>query len=71
MESATIAADVSTGDFLRRRRYINEALISPLRQYRDQVLAHRLKTETPAEPDSEDPDDLPLLIDSSDNLNTN
>ena len=71
MEATSTAANVDAADFLRRRRFINAALISPLRDYRDQVLAHRLKTEVPAEPDSEDPNDMPLLLNSGTGLNTN
>ena len=71
MESTSAAANVEAADFLRRRRYINAALISPLREYRDQVLAHRLKTETPAEPDSDDPNDMPLLLNSGTGYSTN
>ena len=61
---------VSNSDFLYRRRYINEALIVPLRDYRDQVLAHRMKTQ-PLSSDGEDPDDQPLLIPATQSLNTN
>lgn len=71
MEATSAAANVDTADFLRRRRFINAALISPLRDYRDQVLAHRVKTEVPTEPDSEDPNDMPLLLNSGNGLNTN
>jgi len=71
MEATSTAANVDTADFLRRRRFINAALISPLRDYRDQVLAHRLNMETPAESDSEDPNDMPLLLNSGNGLNTN
>ncbi len=71
METNASAATVRTADFLRRRRYINAALISPLRNYRDQVLAHRQKTEIPAEPDSEDPNDMPLLLNSDQSLHSN
>lgn len=71
METAAEAAQVDEPIFLRRRRYINAALIAPLRQYRDQVLAHRMKKKVPTEPDSEDPNDMPLLLNSSDMLNTN
>lgn len=60
-----------SADFLRRRRYINAALIGPLRDYRDQVLAHRRKTEIPAEADSEDPNDMPLLLNSESTLHSN
>jgi hypothetical protein len=71
MESISNAAHVDSADFLRRRRFINAALISPLRDYRDQVLAHRLKTEAPAESDAEEPNDMPLLLNSGNRLSTN
>jgi spermidine synthase len=71
MEQQTNAANVSQADFLCRRRYINAALIGPLRDYRDQVLSHRIKSEKPAENDSEDPNDTPLLLNSDSDLSTN
>ena len=49
-------------DFLKRRRFVNSALINPLRDYRDQVLAHRMKNSQAAPVGDEDPDDLPLLV---------
>jgi hypothetical protein len=55
---------------LIRCRNINQALIVPLRDYRDQVLAHRMKT-APAAADGEDPDDQPLLIPATQPLTTN
>jgi hypothetical protein len=79
MERIAAACQVPDSEFLRRRRYITAALISPLRDYRDQVLAHRSKSEaangpTPAEPNTEDPSDLPLLINqgkAEDGIRTN
>ena len=75
MESDLASADVTLSDFFRRRRYLNAALISPLRDYRDRVLAHRMKTEKPAEKpaesDTEDPNDMPLLLNSGVDLSTN
>ena len=75
MESDLASADVTLSDFFRRRRYLNAALISPLRDYRDRVLAHRMKTEKPAErpaeSDTEDPNDMPLLLNSGEDLSTN
>jgi hypothetical protein len=71
MEVLASDASVPGTDFLRRRRYINAALIGPLRDYRDQVLAHRRKTEIPAEPNSEDPNDMPLLLNSEATLHSN
>ena len=64
-------SDLEKSDFYRRRRFVNAALIGPLRDYRDQVLAHRMKSEKPAEQNTEDANDLPLLIDSGSGLNTN
>ncbi|MEZ6042814.1 MAG: hypothetical protein R3C20_20125 [Planctomycetaceae bacterium] len=62
MEELHAVTGVSRDDFLNRRRYVNAALISPLRQYRDQVLAHRMKTAPASVPGNEDPDDLPMLV---------
>ena len=71
MEQQACAANVSQADFLCRRRYINAALISPLRAYRDQVLSHRIKSEKPVENDSEDPNDTPLMLNPDSDLSTN
>lgn len=62
MESLLADVQVSREEFFSRRRFVNFALISPLRDYRDRVLAHRMKTEGPEEPGTEDPDDMPLLV---------
>ena len=62
MEELSMTAGISRDDFLRRRRFINLALVTPLRDYRDQVLAHRMKNAKAIETGGEDPDDLPLLI---------
>ena len=37
---------MTRNEFLSRRKFINRALIAPLRDYREQVLAHRIKTES-------------------------
>lgn len=71
MEDLCDAASVEKADFYSRRRFLNAALINPLRVYRDQVLAHRMKSETPVELNTEDPHDVPLLINSGIGLNTN
>ena len=71
MEQYVVAANVNQSDFLCRRRYINAALTGPLRDYRDQVLSHRIKSEKPAENSSEDPNDVPLLLNSDGDLSTN
>lgn len=70
MQELAASAGVSSHDLQQRRRYINQALIVPLRDYRDQVLAHRMKNNT-ATPDGEDPDDQPLLVPGSQPLTTN
>ena len=48
---------------LARRRFVNKALISPLRTYSEQVLAHRMKNKAPlsVEPTG-NPGELPMLI---------
>lgn len=71
MEDVCSASKLEKSDFYRRRRFVNAALIGPLRDYRDQVLAHRMKSEKPAEQNTEDANDLPLMIDSGSGLNTN
>ena len=71
MEGLRESAALSNADFLRRRRFINAALISPLRQYKDQVLAHRMKTAPPTATEGEVPNDLPLLVNPASTLNTN
>ena len=71
MEELRNSAALSQADFLRRRRFINAALIGPLRQYKDQVLAHRMKTAPPTATEGEVPNDLPLLVNPAPTLNTN
>ena len=71
MEEVCDTAAVDKAEFYLRRRFVNAALIKPLRDYRDQVLAHRMKSEKPVEQNTEDPHDLPLLIDSGAGVNTN
>jgi len=71
MEDICDATSLDQSDFYRRRRFVNAALIGPLRDYRDQVLAHRMKSEKPVEQNTEDPNDLPLLISPESGLNTN
>jgi spermidine synthase len=70
MESLTDAAGLTHQDFVRRRRFINAALIKPLREYREQVLAHRAKHEDPGSSTADDGSDLPLLLPQN-ALNTN
>lgn len=71
MEAWAPAVGMAGEDFLKRRRFVNAALIAPLRDYRQQVLAHRMKTESESGVDSalaaggaggEDPDDRPLVV---------
>lgn len=51
-----------------RRQYINQALIVPLRNYREQVVRHQTAgTQTPAKADGQ----LPALVQPSDILSTN
>jgi len=71
MEDLSHSVVVDQSEFYSRRRFVNLALIGPLRDYRDQVLAHRMKSETPIENNPEDPNDVPLLINSGSGLNTN
>ena len=71
MEEMCDTAAAGKSEFFLRRRFVNAALIKPLRDYRDQVLAHRMKSEKPVEQNTEDPNDLPLLINSGNGLNTN
>jgi hypothetical protein len=62
MEQLAVAAAIPEQEFRQRRQFVHEALISPLRTYCEQVLAHRMKNETPTPASgTEDPDDLPLM----------
>jgi spermidine synthase len=71
MEEWSAAANVSPKELIFRRRFISEALIVPLRDYRDQVLAHLLR-ERPPEPAAEDDaDSLPLVVEQPSQVNTN
>ncbi|MEO2016580.1 MAG: hypothetical protein ABGZ53_19655 [Fuerstiella sp.] len=54
---------VSPEEMRARRRFVNDALILPLRKYRTQVLAHRIKNKRPHSLDGDDTDNLPLLMD--------
>lgn len=71
MEKLRGTAKLSHSEFLRRRRFINAALIGPLRQYKEQVLAHRMKTTQPTPSEGEVPNDMPLLVSPGPSLNTN
>ncbi|MFM8474543.1 MAG: spermidine synthase [Planctomycetaceae bacterium] len=70
MQELAAAAGIRETDFQQRRQFVHAALISPLRVYCEQVLAHRMKTESPATAAKEDPDDLPLLAPAA-GINTN
>ena len=59
---------VSREEMRARRRFVNNAMIVPLREYRTQVLAHRIKNNRPHSADGEDIDELPLLLDPADLL---
>lgn len=63
MEKMADGVGMPRKKFLARRKFVNKALVAPLRSYGEQVLAHRMKTEPPLE--SMDlllsDDDLPLL----------
>ncbi len=70
MEDLASEAGLTADDFMTRRQYVAKSLIVPLRQYKEQVLAHRLK-ESPMLMSEEDllKDEVPMLID--DTLTTN
>ncbi|MCA9086068.1 MAG: hypothetical protein KDA81_18550, partial [Planctomycetaceae bacterium] len=70
MRTWAAAVGVDEAALRHRRQYVNKALVAPLRTYRDQVLAHRIRTETPTQSDSAIDSDLPLLLDPS-GLTTN
>lgn len=72
MEEWSAAANLTSDDLRRRRRFINDALISPLRKYGETVLAHRIKSESPLTDVALDDgsNDMPLLL-NSDSVNTN
>ena len=54
---------VSPSELVQRRKFINRALVSPLRDYSEQVLAHRVKSQSAVDKD-EEPVDMPLLLDT-------
>lgn len=65
--SPTVGMDHT--QMLARRKFINKALITPLRTYHEQVLAHRLKNEpAPMTLPEEGPGELPMLINPEDAL---
>ena len=68
MEQLADSTGATADQFRQRRQFVSEALIGPLRQYRDQVLAHRARTEAfmTSDDDSQNTrtgiDDRPLLL---------
>lgn len=62
--------NVTSEDIRLRRRFVNMKLVAPLRSYREQVLAHRLRTETPERIGDLSDDELPILLDEG-SLTTN
>lgn len=73
MEKLTDSVDMSRRQFLARRKFITKALISPLRTYGEQVLAHRIKTEPPLDTINpwDNEDELPMLLKTPDSVTTN
>lgn len=64
MEEWAPELQISEDQLVARRRFLNQSLISPLRLYSQQVLAHRIKTAGPQlDQEVAGPDDLPLLLD--------
>lgn len=70
MEDLAAEAGITPADFVTRRQYVGKTLIVPLRQYKEQVLAHRVR-ESPTLLSDEDlmEEDVPMLIDNT--LSTN
>lgn len=70
MEQWGGAMQIADNDLSARRRFINQALISPLRIYREEVLSHRMKQAKPSTPETQvaGPDDLPMMADPSEVL---
>lgn len=73
MEQLADTVKMSRRQFLARRKYITKTLISPLRSYGEQVLAHRIKTEPPLETTNpwQEENDLPMLLKPSRSMTTN
>jgi len=57
MEQLRAAVAMDSGDFVQRRRFVDQALIVPLREYRESVLAHRAKGEPVLTSDADEPDE--------------
>lgn len=56
------SVDMSRNQFLARRRFINRTLVGPLRSYSEQVLAHRIKTESATGPLDLNAETVPMLL---------
>ncbi|MCP4787056.1 MAG: hypothetical protein GY878_26285 [Fuerstiella sp.] len=54
---------VTPEEMQARRSFVNNALILPLRKYRTQVLAHRIRKKQPHRSDGEGTESMPLLMD--------
>lgn len=65
MEDWAPELQISPEQIRLRRRFVNMKLVAPLREYREQILAHRIRSEVrPAEPElTPNDDELPLLLD--------
>lgn len=70
METWADSLQIGDDELKFRRRFINQALISPLRTYQQQVVSHRIKHAQKVGPTSAsaDADDLPMLTDPADLL---
>lgn len=70
MEQWGDSLKITDNDLSARRRFINQALISPLRVYREDVLSHRMKQSQSTDMDHQvaGPDDLPMMADPTDLL---
>ena len=63
MESLAESASVERESFLTRRHFISDALVVPLRDYREQVVAHRADHEPLLLTDELEEGEVPLLKD--------
>ncbi|MEZ6059411.1 MAG: hypothetical protein R3C19_03515 [Planctomycetaceae bacterium] len=73
LEHLATEVGVSRTEFLARRRYVNSFLISPLRNYRDEIVSHRIKasysdlaSDADAGETTVGPGELPLLMNPAD-----
>ncbi|MCH2203539.1 MAG: hypothetical protein MK102_16350, partial [Fuerstiella sp.] len=71
MEKIAAVAGKNRDAFLNRRHFVSKALIGPLRDYEQQVLAHRAKHESPVGSDKEQGEDalrdneVPAMLDQA------